>query len=133
MPWRGQKARLLPAPLLVLEHWEPHIERVSASEVCTAHTAASQENSAPPVGQRALVVIHLDGDDCVIGEPVVHCWLHVGELGVEGVLGPGNMAGLVGSRDFHQRVGQIVGLESHCYACKTLHGGCYHCVLVAVC
>ena len=132
VPWWGQKARLLSAPLLGLQHWEPHIEGVGAREVCAAHTTAPQENTPPPVGQRALVVEHLNGDDGVVGEPVVHCWLHVGELGVEGVLCPGHMAGLVGSRDLHQRVGQIIGLERHCYACRTFHGGVTICVLTIV-
>ena len=118
---RGQKARLVPAPLPGLPHWQPHIERVGASEMCTAYAAASQEHTPPPVGQRALVVKHLDGDDCVVRKPVVHGWLHVGELGVERVLSPGHMTGLVGGRDLHQRVGQIIGLKSHCHTCKWFH------------
>ena len=115
---RGQKARLVPAPFPGLAHWQPHIERVGASEVCTAYSAAAQQHAPPPVGQRALVVKHLDGDDCVVGQLIIHGGLHVGELGVQRVLGPGHMAGLVGSRDLHQRVGQIVGLKSHCHTCK---------------
>ena len=118
---RGLKTRLVPAPLPGLTHWQPHIERVGASEMCTAHATAPQEYAPPPVGQRALVVKHLDSDDCVVGEPVIHSRLHVGELGVERVLGPGHMAGFVGSRDLHQRVGQIIGLESHCYTYKWFH------------
>ena len=70
------------------------------------------------MGQRALVVKHLDSDDCIVGEPVIHGRLHVGELGVERVLGPGHMTRLVGGRDLHQRVGQIIGLKSHCHTCK---------------
>ena len=89
--------------------------------MCTAHTTAPQEDAPPPVGQRALVIKHSDSDDCIVGKPVVHGRLHVGELGVERVLGPGHMAGLVGSRDFDQRVGQIIGLKSHCHTYKWFH------------
>ena len=121
VPRRGQKASLVPAPLPGLAHWQPHIERVGTSEVCAAYSTASQQHAPPPVGQGALVVKHLDGDDCVVGQPVVHSRLHVGELGIQRVLGPGHMAGLVGSRDLHQRVGQIIGLKSHCHTCKWLH------------
>lgn len=112
---RGAQARLVPVPLSGLAHRKPDIQRISACEVCTAHTTAPQQHTPPPVSQCPLVVKHLDCDDGIIGKLVIHGRLHVWKLGVEGVLGPGHMAGLVGSGYLHQRVGQVTGLEGHCY------------------
>lgn len=110
-----------------LTHRKPHIKRVSAGEVRTAHTTASQQHTPSPVSQCSLVVKHLDCDDGVIGQLVIHGRLHVGELGVEGVLGPGDMAGLVRSRYLHQRVGQVAGLEGHGHTCSPSHSSAETC------
>ena len=115
--WR-QQARPVSSPLAGLAHWQPHVQRVSPSEVGAAHTACSQQHPPPSLADCAFVVKHPDCDDGVAGQLVIHGRLHVGELGIQGVLGPRNVVGSIDCRDLHQRVWQVIGLESHCHTCR---------------
>lgn len=119
--WR-QQASLVPAPALAgLAHGQPHIQGVRPREMCTAYTTASQQHPPPPLAHCALIVKHPHSDDGVAGQPVIHGRLHVGEFWVEGMLCPRDMTGPTLSRNLHQWVGQVIGLESYCYTYTAPH------------
>ena len=99
-----------------LMHGQPHIQGVLPGQVSAANTVASKQLPPPPLGQRALVVKQLEGDDCVAGQLVIHHGLCGRKLGVECVFGPGQVLGAAGCGHLHQGVGQIIGLKCHCYA-----------------
>ena len=97
-------------------HGQPDIQGVLPSEVSAANTVAAKQLPPPPLGQSALVVKQLEGDDCITGQLVIHHGLCGRELGVESVLGPGQVVGPAGCGHLHQGVGQIIGLECHRHA-----------------
>ena len=101
-----------------LMHGQPDIQGVLPSEVSAANTVAAKQLPPPPLGQSALIVKQLEGDDGITGQLVIHHGLCSRELGVESVLGPGQVVGPARCGHLHQGVGQIIGLErhSHTYA-----------------
>ena len=70
-------------------------------EVSTAQGIAAQQDPPPPLGQGALVVKELDGENTVAGQLVVDGWVCGGELGVQGVLGPEGVSIVTGCGYLH--------------------------------
>lgn len=99
-----------------LMHGQPDIQGALPGEMSAADTVAAKQLPPPPLGQSALVVKQLEGDDCITGQLVIHHGLCGRELRVESVLGPGQVLGPAGCGHLHQGVGQIIGLECHRHA-----------------